>query len=77
MNLQKYRPASRYALAFGQGAITVDLDVHDRAEAFAQARKLVKVGRPATLYEDGLSLGQISYSAAGFWIVSEQGTLVA
>ena len=77
MNLHNYRPAGRYALAFGQGAITVELDVYDRADAFAQAQKLVKEGRPATLYEDGLSLGQISYSAAGFWTVSEEGSLVA
>lgn len=77
MNLQNYRPAGRYALAFGQGAITVSLAVHDRADAFAQAQKLVKEGRPATLYEDGVSLGQISYSAAGFWTVSEEGSLVA
>ena len=77
MNSHNYRPAGRYALAFGQGAITVELDVHDRADAFAQAQKLVKEGRPATLYENGLSLGQISYSAAGFWTVSEEGTLVA
>lgn len=77
MNLASYRPASRFTLTFGQGAITVALDVHDRADAFAQAQKLVKEGRPATLYEDGLSLGQISYSAAGFWTVSEEGSRVA
>jgi hypothetical protein len=77
MNLQDYRPASRYALAFGQGAITVELDVHDRADAFAQAQKLVKEGRPATLYEDGVALGQISYSAAGFWTVAQEGSRVA
>jgi hypothetical protein len=77
MNLQKYRPASRYALAFGQGAITVDLEVHDRADAFAQAQKLVKEGRPATLFEDGEPLAQISYSPAGFWTVSEDGARVA
>jgi hypothetical protein len=77
MNLQTYRPAGRYALGFGDGAITVELDVFDRADAFAQAQKLVKEGRPATLYEDGASLGQISYSAAGFWTVSGEGSKVA
>jgi hypothetical protein len=77
MKPQNYRPAGRYTLAFGQGAIAVELDVLDRADAFAQTQKLVKEGRPATLYEDGLSLGQISYSAAGFWTVSGEGALVA
>lgn len=77
MGRKEYRPASRYALAFGEGAITVELDVYDRADAFAQAQKLVKEGRPATLFEDGVPLGQISYSAAGFWTVSEKGARVA
>ena len=77
MSLRNYRPGGRYVLTFGQGAISIDLEVHDRADAFAQAQKLVKEGRPATLYEDGVSLGQISYSAAGFWTVSEEGALVA
>ena len=58
-------------------AITVELDVLDRADALAQAQKLVKAGRPATLYEDGVPLGQISYSPAGFWTVSEDGSRVA
>jgi len=72
-----YRPQGRYKLAFGRDAITVELDVHDRADALAQAQKLVKEGRPATLYEDGVPLGQISYSSAGFWTVSEEGSRVA
>jgi hypothetical protein len=77
MTLRNYRPAGRYALAFGQGTVTIELEVNDRADAFAQAQKLVKEGRPATLYEDGVSLGQISYSAAGFWTVSGEGALIA
>lgn len=72
-----YRPRTRYTLAFGRDAITVELDVHDRADALAQAQRLVKEGRPATLYEDGVPLAQISYSAAGFWTVSERGSRVA
>ena len=74
---EDYRPLGRYKLAFGRDAITVDLEVVDRADALAQAQKLVKVGRPATLYEDGVPLGQISYSPAGFWTVSEEGSRVA
>ena len=77
MNHMTYRPDARYALSFGDGAITVDITAVDRADAFAQAQKLVKERRPATLYEDGVALGQISYSAAGFWTVSEEGTRVA
>ncbi len=77
MNLQTYRPAARYALAFGQGAVTIELEADDRAAAFAQARKLVKADRPATLFEDGVALGRISYSDAGFWTVSEDGSKVA
>ena len=75
--IDDYRPQGRYRLAFGQDAISVELDVHDRADALAQAQKLVKAGRPATLYEDGVPLGQISYSPAGFWTVSEDGARVA
>jgi hypothetical protein len=74
---EDYRPQGRYALAFGQDAITVELEVSDRAAALAQAQKLVKAGRPATLYEDGVPLAQLSYSPAGFWTVSEEGTRVA
>lgn len=73
----EYSPRSRYKLSFGRDAITVELDVFDRADALAQAQKLVKVGRPATLYEDGVPLGQISYSPAGFWTVSDEGARVA
>src|SRR5690348_2702073 len=73
----KPRPAARYALSFSRGAISVDLDVFDRADAFAHAQRLVKDGRPATLFEDGVPLAQISYSPAGFWTVSEEGTRVA
>ena len=51
--------------------------MHDRADALAQAQKLVKEGRPATLFEDGVPLAQLSYSAAGFWTVSEDGARVA
>jgi hypothetical protein len=77
MNLMQYKPPARYALSFGEGAITVELEVHDRADAFAQAQRLVKEGRPATLYEDGVALGQISYSPAGFWTVAQEGSRVA
>lgn len=74
---ESYRPHGRYKLAFGQDAISVELDVLDRADALAQAQKLVKVGRPATLYEDDRPLAQLSYSPAGFWTVSEEGSRVA
>ena len=77
MNLMKFKPEARYALSFGDGAVTAEIAAHDRADAFAQAQKLVKEGRPATLYEDGECLGQISYSPAGFWTVSEKGSRVA
>ena len=75
---QDYRPVGRYTLVFGEGAISVELvDVHDRADALAQAQKLVKEGRPATLFEDGVALAQISYSPSGFWTVSSGGSRVA
>lgn len=74
---QDYRPAGRYTLVFGEGAISVELDVHDRADALAQAQKLVKEDRPATLFEDGTPLAQISYSPSGFWTVSSGGSRVA
>jgi hypothetical protein len=77
MGCKDRKAGARYALSFGQGAITVELNVADRAEAFTQAQKLVKDGRPATLFEDGVALGQISYSPAGFWTVSEDGSRVA
>ena len=77
MTRNAFRPAARYALGFGQGAITVELEVEDRADAFAQAQKLVREGRPATLFEDGVALAQISYSPAGFYTVSEDGERVA
>jgi hypothetical protein len=65
------RLAGRYALAFGEGAISVDLEAGDRASAFATAQRLVCDGRPATLLEDGLPLASLSYSPEGFWTVSE------
>jgi hypothetical protein len=74
---QDYRPAGRYTLVFGEGAVSAELDVHDRADALAQAQKLVKEDRPATLFEDGVALAQISYSPAGFWTVSSSGSRVA
>jgi hypothetical protein len=77
MGRRNYRPRGRYALAFVDGAITVELEVHDRADAFAQAQKLVREGRPATILEDGVALGQISYSPAGFWTVAQDGARVA
>jgi hypothetical protein len=77
MGRKLVRPQGRYALSFGDGAITVEIDVHDRADAFAQARKLVREGRPVTLYEDGVCLGRISYSPAGFWTVAQEGSRVA
>jgi hypothetical protein len=70
-------PPGRYKLAFGQDAITIELEAQDRATALAQAQRLVKQGRPATLYESGVPLAQISYSPAGFWTVAPRGTLVA
>ena len=75
--IEDYRPRGHYKLAFGHDSITVELEAHDRADALAQAQKLVKVGRPATLLEDDVPLGQISYSPAGFWTVSEDGARVA
>ena len=75
--VRECRPEGRYKLAFGQDAVTVELDVHDRADALAQAQKLVREGRPATLYEDDVPLAKLSYSEAGFWTVSDEGSLVA
>ena len=65
------RLAARYTLAFGQGAISVELEAADRASAFVTAQRLVKDGRPATLLENGVPLASLSYSPEGFWTVSE------
>jgi hypothetical protein len=65
------RLAGRYALAFGEGAVSVELEALDRASAFVTAQRLVKDGRPATLLEDGHPLASLSYSPEGFWTVSE------
>jgi len=72
MGRHTHRPAGRYALAFSDGAISVELEAPDRASAFVTAQRLVKEGRPATLLEDGVALAQIGYSSAGFWTISEQ-----
>jgi hypothetical protein len=77
MGRENYRPPARYALEFGQGAIRTEIDAFDRADAFAQAQKLVKHGRPATLYEDGEPLAEIGYAPSGFWTVSTQGSRAA
>jgi len=65
------RLTGRYALAFGEGAISAELEAADRATAFATAQRLVRDGRPATLLEDGVALATLSYSPEGFWTVSE------
>nr|WP_166178134.1 hypothetical protein [Altererythrobacter segetis] len=65
------RLAGRYALAFGNGAVSVELEASDRAGAFVTAQRIVKDGRPATLLEDGVPLASLSYSPEGFWTVSE------
>ena len=72
MGRNTHRPSGRYALAFGEGAVTVELEAPDRASAFESAQRLVKEDRPATLLEDGVALAQIGYSPAGFWTISEQ-----
>jgi hypothetical protein len=71
------RIGGRYSLGFGEGAITVTLEAEDRARAFETAQRLVKDGRPATLYEDGTPLALLSYSPEGFWTVSEVGAAAA
>jgi hypothetical protein len=71
MNRTSRELASRYALAFGEGAISVELEASDRASAFETAQRLVKDGRPATLLESGIPLASLSYSPEGFWTVSE------
>jgi hypothetical protein len=71
MGRKQYRMDGRYALAFAEGAISVALEAPDRASAFETAQRLVKDGRPATLYEDGAPLATLSYSPEGFWTVSE------
>lgn len=65
------RLADRYALAFGEGSISVELEAPDRASAFETAQRLVRDGRPATLFENGAALASLSYSPEGFWTVSE------
>ena len=66
-----HRLAGRYALAFGEGAVSVELEAPDRASAFETAQRLVKDGRPATLFENGVPLASLSYSPEGFWALSE------
>jgi hypothetical protein len=73
MGREEYRPGGRYALGFAHGAISVALEAPDRASAFETAQRLVKDGRPATLFEDGAPLATLSYSPEGFWTVSEVG----
>jgi len=63
--VEEYRTAGRYALAFAEDAITVELDAWDRASAFATAQRLVKQGRSATLLEDARSPS--STSRGGRW----------
>jgi hypothetical protein len=73
MGRNQHRAAGRYELAFGQGTVSVVLEAPDRASAFETAQRLVKDGRPATLYEDGAKLATLSYSPEGFWTVSDVG----
>jgi hypothetical protein len=68
---------SRFALVFGDGAVSVALEAPDRASAFETAQRLVREDRPAKLLEDGVVLAQIEYSPAGFWTISEQPSRVA
>lgn len=65
------QPALAYALQFADGAIAVKLDAWDRASAFETAQRLVKLGRPATLLEDGEPIAHLSFSPEGYWTVSE------
>ena len=71
MDRTKGSPAREYALVFDGDGIRVTLQAGDRAEAFAQAKRLVQEGRPATLLEDGEPLATLSYSAAGFWKIAD------
>ncbi len=71
MRRTSHRPAGRYGLAFGDGAISVELEAPDRASAFETAQRLVRDGRPATLFENGAPIASLSYSPEGFWTVSE------
>jgi hypothetical protein len=77
MTVHDHRFSGRYALAFGEGAISVEIEAPDRASAFETAQRLVKDGRPATLLEDGAPLASLSYSPEGFWTVSEIAGAVA
>jgi hypothetical protein len=77
MGRKQDRLGGRYGLAFADGAISVALEAPDRASAFETAQRLVKDGRPATLYEDGAPLATLSYSPEGFWTVSEAGAAAA
>jgi len=71
MGRRKRSPAREYTLVLGDNGIRVALQATDRAGAFAQAKKLVDESRPATLLEDDVRLARLSYSAAGFWMISE------
>ncbi|MGZ3235520.1 MAG: hypothetical protein ACXU68_12070 [Croceibacterium sp.] len=77
MGSNAHQLRARYALAFGEGAISVELEAPDRASAFETAQRLVKDGRPATLFEDGVALARIGYSASGYWTISDQSSRVA
>ena len=77
MNRNRHPPHARYALAFGEGGVSVELEAPDRASAFVAAQRLVKDGRPATLLEDGVALARIGYSPSGYWTISDQSSRVA
>ena len=71
MGRSKRSPPCEYTLMFGDNGIRVALQATDRGEAFAQAKTLVDESRPATLLEGDVPLARLSYSAAGFWMISE------
>ena len=71
MGRTRHSLADRYTLVFGDGAISVELEAPDRASAFETAQRLVRDGRPATLFENGVPLASLRYSPEGFWTLSE------
>ena len=71
MGRENFRPPARYALGFDRQDALLEIDAFDSGEAFARAQKLVSAEGAAVLYEDGVPLARIGYSASGFWTVSQ------
>lgn len=71
MQADRQEKLHRYRLVLADDGSTIEFDAEGVSQALRRSKDILADGVSGSLVEDGVLLGKISYSPAGYWNIEK------